>query len=136
MDDLIAFYRDRLDEDERSALDWQRHKQARTEQFMNDPRRQHVSPFRKPVTDAQLSEHAYHDRFDPARVLREVEAKRGRLERHARVPGTAWCSWCSRGDYMESWPCPDLATDVLAYEDHAGFLPAWRQLAERGEWQP
>lgn len=132
MDDLIAFYRDRLDEDERSALDWQRHKQARTEQFMNDPRRQHVSPFRKPVTDAQLSEHAYHDRFDPARVLREVEAKRRILDEHPILTAGRVCTRCS--DYAEPGevfrevpgPCATVRLLALPYADHDDFREEWK----------
>lgn len=138
VNDLVTFLGQRLDEDEHAALDWRHHKEALTEQFMNDPDRKHVQFRREPVTDARLSEYAYHDRFDPARVLADVEVKRRQLARHARIPviGSAWCTWCSRGDYMESWPCPDLASDALAYADQPGFLEAWREIAARTEWEP
>jgi hypothetical protein len=119
VDDLIAFYRARLNEDEQTALDWQRHKQALTEQFMNDPRRKHVRLRREPVTDAQVVEYAYHDRFDPARVLRRVEAGRKLIELCARqwrddLRGSdtgleidalelAVYEWADHDDYQEKW---------------------------------
>ncbi len=45
---------------------------------------------------------------DPARILREVEAKRRILARHARDP----------------WPCHDLPDLASPYADHPDF-PAW-----------
>ncbi|GGK32137.1 hypothetical protein GCM10011583_74870 [Streptomyces camponoticapitis] len=42
---------------------------------------------------------------DPARVLREIEAKRRILARHARDP----------------WPCHDLRDLALPYADHPDF---------------
>ncbi|MEV0149084.1 MULTISPECIES: DUF6221 family protein [unclassified Nonomuraea] len=114
VDDLIAFLRARLDEDEQAALDWQQHKQVLTEQFMNDPHRKHVRLRREPVTDARLSEYAYHDRFEPARVLREVEAKRALVGLWSRASSDD-----RRGGYS-------LRTLALPYADHPDYRHEWR----------
>ncbi|GII84582.1 hypothetical protein Ssi03_25720 [Sphaerisporangium siamense] len=108
--ELVDFLKARLDEDEQTALDWQRHKQALTEQYTADPKRQHVRPFRTRVTDAQVAEYAHASRFDPARVLREVEAKRRILALHKE---------CDARCYI---------VQVLAvpYDDHPDYRAEWR----------
>jgi hypothetical protein len=85
-------------------------------------------------------------RWDPARVLREVEAKRRRLVRH--VPerrrltlieesgetSLAFyvCTFCTpnlvieRGQRIVEWPCPDVRDDAGVYDDAPGYRPEWR----------
>ncbi|GAA5048274.1 hypothetical protein HNP84_000213 [Thermocatellispora tengchongensis] len=131
MNDLVQFIHARLDEDEQTVLAWQQHKQALTDQFMNDPARKHVRFRREPVTDAQLAEYAYRDRFDPARMLREVEAKRSILGRHERCgSGVGYCDdgghgW-SEADGEPFTGCRDLQDLALPYADHPRYRPEWR----------
>lgn len=71
---------------------------------------------------------------DPARELREVEAKRRRLARHApssrRMDFTAEaflggvvtgaCSACG-----QTWPCPDIRDDASVYAGRPGWREEW-----------
>jgi len=71
----------------------------------------------------------------PARVLREVEAKRAILDRHAphetAFDGPA-CDWCSEDVddrpqlAKERWPCPDVLSLAAVYSDHPDYRPEWR----------
>ncbi|MEU6143227.1 DUF6221 family protein [Streptomyces sp. NPDC047081] len=83
--------------------------------------------------DAVVARHvALHD---PVRVLREVEAKRRVLSRHALSPaaGDPERPWDDRDDCQfdgEPWPCADLLDLALPYLDHPDFparhMPNWR----------
>ena len=91
-------------------------------------------------------------RHDPARVLREVEAKRRTLARHppeeiwigqeGYPPDHLWyrrmirmdCSTCRSGtcwdDYDAScsapdWPCAEVRDVAAPYSDHPDYDPAW-----------
>jgi hypothetical protein len=73
------------------------------------------------LADAQhIAEH------DPARVLREIEAKRRIVDAHERrpMPGgyTADCAQC----WGAVWPCPTLRLLALPYDDRPGYQEAWR----------
>lgn len=63
-------------------------------------------------TDRHIHNHS------PARVLREVEAKRATLQRHERLTGTTTCQLC--------WPmwC-DIYTMATVYSDRPGYQPEW-----------
>lgn len=134
VDDLVAFCRARLDEAEQTALDWQRHKEALTEQFMNDPRRQHVRLRREPVTDAQIAEYAYKARFDPDRMLADIAAKRRILDEHAieqtravgeglRVVDVDVCRTCSN---KHGVPCLTVRLLAEPYADHPDYQEKWK----------
>ncbi|MFF2077175.1 DUF6221 family protein [Kitasatospora sp. NPDC058162] len=58
-------------------------------------------------------------RHDPARVLREVAAKRRILARHAPGPAGA-----CRHD-RNRWPCADVRDLLPPYADHPDFHPRW-----------
>ncbi|WP_199443213.1 DUF6221 family protein [Umezawaea beigongshangensis] len=63
-------------------------------------------------------------RHDPARVLRDVLAKRGIVDRHAPVDGGAGavsCAW-DRTPY----PCLDLRDLATTYLDHPDFDDDWK----------
>lgn len=65
-------------------------------------------------------------RHDPARVEREIAAKRRRLERHAPM-GNGGCDWCHEYDGGQvTWPCPDIVDDAQAYADRGDFPAALR----------
>jgi Family of unknown function (DUF6221) len=75
-------------------------------------------------------------RYDPARVLREVEAKRQILAEHERrltVPAS--CGRCfdatiddskSAGTWMAPYPCRTLRLLAAVYADHPDYDPAWK----------
>ncbi|MDF6043799.1 DUF6221 family protein [Streptomyces sp. JH14] len=75
-----------------------------------------------------IAEHvALHD---PARVLREVAAKRRVLGRHVLSPavGDPELPWDNRDDCQwdgEIWPCPDLLDLAAPYSDHPEFREQW-----------
>ncbi|MCT4357878.1 DUF6221 family protein [Streptomyces sp. Je 1-79] len=63
---------------------------------------------------------------DPARVLREVEAKRRILARHVLSPavGDPELPWDDRDDCQfdgDPWPCDDLLDLASPYTDHPDF---------------
>lgn len=68
---------------------------------------------------------------DPARVLRDVEAKRRVLARHVLSPAIndPELPWDNRDDCQydgEDWPCPDLLDLALSYADHPDHREQWR----------
>jgi hypothetical protein len=76
-----------------------------------------------------------HEPGAPARVLREVTAKRAILDRHAphetAFSGLA-CDWCSEDVddrpqiAKERWPCPDVLSLAAVYSDHPDYDPGWK----------
>lgn len=71
---------------------------------------------------------------DPARALREVEAKRAIVDRHSpHQPafGDLACDWCSEDVddrpqiAKERWPCPDIRSLAAIWSDHPDYDPAW-----------
>ena len=65
-------------------------------------------------------------RHDPARVLREVDAKRSILAQHPAIwpkdPDSSTCSCCGL-----AWPCPTLRALAAAWSDHPDYDPAWKK---------
>jgi hypothetical protein len=113
MDDLIAWLRAQLDDDERvareagdDAMTW--HPGA--EAVYDDLRTLAVAPFGGTLHEAQ-----HIARWDPARVLAEVDAKRRILD---MVQG-----WMDAG-----YPTMDQALRLLAlpYAQHEGYRDEWR----------
>jgi hypothetical protein len=77
-----------------------------------------------------VQESAHIARHDPARVLRDVAAKRATLKRHRLYPvQPPICGTCcgGGGDEVSSvpWPCPDVCAVATVYSDHPGYDPAW-----------
>ncbi|WP_217178488.1 DUF6221 family protein [Streptomyces sp. AC495_CC817] len=75
---------------------------------------------------------------DPVRVLREVEAKRRVLERHALSPaeGDPERPWDDHDDCQydgELWPCDDLLDLASVYLDHPDFPERYRQREDAGD---
>lgn len=97
MTDLIEFLRQRLNEDERWAL------------------------------EAEAARH------DPARVLREVKAKRRILSEHRRHEHYPQCCKCSdlfTADHaehaqMDRWPCATIRALASIYSDHPDCQQEW-----------
>jgi hypothetical protein len=87
---------------------------------------EHIATF-----DSQLSRHI--ERHDPARVLREVEAKRKIVE----------AASITLDIYTGFSPFMDFITETLrrlavAWEDHPDYDQSWRPFGEayREEWRP
>ncbi|MFE2073692.1 DUF6221 family protein [Streptomyces misionensis] len=127
MDDLVEFLRARLDEDEQVAraaagrnwLDgdgW----------LMNED--MHIAEVGDRPTLVHIAAH------DPARVLREIDAKRRIIAEHEMVPagqgGKLGCDICvatpSWGPEVVSGPCTTLRLLALPYADRPGYRSEWR----------
>jgi hypothetical protein len=110
--DPAAFAEARLAEDEARAA---RAKSLRDK--LDDPHRQ-ITP---DVRDG--AEHAWHETTaDPARALREVEAGRRILERHAACPSGAGYDDMFTGP----GPCPDMTDLLTRWAGHKDYDPEWR----------
>jgi hypothetical protein len=104
MDDLIAFLNARLDEDEAAAKAW--------------------LPFGNPT--AEQCEH--FARHDPARVLRDVGAKRRIVAWHE---SECTCTWCDEegddlpGPDVTGYGCPTLLMIAAIWSDHPDYRQEW-----------
>jgi hypothetical protein len=128
-DDLRAFVAARLDEDEAAAL-------AAAEgswSFVgyDDPGWAIVANDEHEVVSRSGSDDASHiARHDPARVLREVAAKRAIVELHQ--PNEDGCSLCflviddpAHIGEWEAFPCRTLRQLAAVWSDHPDFDPNW-----------
>lgn len=138
MDELIAFLGARLDEDEQAAR-----AASRGPWFVtHDPLGTHVEngdgvgrivqrSGRDRLHDDGAEENAAHiARHDPARVLREVEAKRRILDLH-KVGRYGECETCDVGaqscgccGWGES-PCDTVRLLALPYADQPNYRQEW-----------
>lgn len=127
MSDIVEFLRARLDEDEqvaRAAADakggaaWYVSRGGCGD--IDIWVEQHLSEDDDDETEVSL----HVRRHDPARVLREVAAKRRLMALH-RV-GTDPCD-AHDGATMESEPCDVIGDLASVYSDHPDYDPAWGQ---------
>jgi Family of unknown function (DUF6221) len=73
-------------------------------------------------------------RFDPAWVLREVEAKRAILAEHTSVPSryieSSTCALCSVHTMKAStpvrWPCETVCALAAVYSGHPDYRAEWK----------
>ena len=130
MDDLTAFITARLDEDEAVA------KAATIEHLgtwrpvwiLASDAARIVDTDGMLIGGSQLRGEAEHiARHDPARVLREVTAKRAMVAQHSRNPGTVFdaCDWCSHEAADYPWPCPTIRAIAAIWNDHPDYQPQW-----------
>jgi hypothetical protein len=120
--DLAEFVKARLDEDAAAAIDagggrWEA-KDGHVRYAGSPPSANAVAPW--------TYEYAPHiARHDPARVLREVKAKRAILADHepVRHEGRMMCATCLGG--YTFWPCPTLLALAAVWRDHPDYDPAW-----------
>lgn len=131
-DDLVAFLRARYDDTAREARET-------AEEFgavwTADVEMECVrSDTGADVVDEPNTPLAHIVRHDPARVLREVEAKRALLKRHApreRGDGCVVCDdgndscGCLSGPHW-SYPCDTVKILALPYVDHPEYREEWR----------
>jgi Family of unknown function (DUF6221) len=149
MSDLVAFLTARLDEDEAAA------KAAGGFLDSGSPGElaanlQHFRWRGSPIAEAAIAHVAEHR---PARVLREIDAKRNILAEHpvdaellawslkaaevvaGRAAPLSWCMRCytplpdSRDDEDQyehvDWPCPTLRALAAVWSGHPDYDPEW-----------
>jgi hypothetical protein len=145
--DLVEWLRARLDEDEATA------RAAAGDVYIDDTgaRWSRPDPEYRPgrIVDAAGcvitydegspadSEAEHIARWDPARVLSEVAARRATLALHVAdedsMPDYLYCSSCGGGgvnEFPTHWPCDTVKLLALPYADQPGFDPAWRLNAQ------
>lgn len=125
---MLAFAEARLAEEEAAAKSAFRSVLEADSFHVYAPARPGVP--RLPVADAIDAETAAHiARYAPARVLREVAAKRARIERYKRaVAATSSVSSFMRGQddgYAEA--CLDsIRDDTATWSDHPEYQEGWK----------
>lgn len=140
MDDLVKFIRAQLDEDEQEANDFGGNSWRVVDDLV-------VQRGVVPATTAIVAEglrasvSEWLARHDPARVLREVAAKRAVVDLHTPVvlhggPGgkyydqTVVCRSCEppNGVHLqeEIYPCLTLRLLAAVYADSPGYREEWR----------
>jgi uncharacterized protein DUF6221 len=119
MDDLIAFIKARLDEDEAAA-----------KPFEGTTWQAEPSPIGVILVDGEplIEGHvtgltAHIARHDPDRVLREVAAKRAILAEHLRVGGS--CRMCIEWP-TQPWPCRTVRILAAVHSDHPDYRAEWK----------
>jgi hypothetical protein len=136
VDELVAFLRGCLDEDERVACAGGEAMDA------DNPSWPDYATYDGPDIDAAV---AYLKQFRPARVLREVESKRRILDGHPFEQGTVGgvCGTCHGNSRMEEhwdgeeetvewvdsemvWPCPTVRNLAAVYSDRPGYREEWK----------
>lgn len=122
--DLAEFLRARLDEDERAARLAQ---EVRGVDDWTDL----VLGVKVEGADIEVAT-PHLARCDPARVLREVEAKRAIIAAHATDPD-GHCSVCltTRDRWQEDWPldewpCQTILAVAAVYSDHPDCRQEWK----------
>lgn len=111
MDELVVWLRAQLDEDERIARAATQGEWVWSREFVTPPGYHH-----RTVGPLEPGDAAYIAAWDPARVLREIEAKRRIVDRYA------WLR--EHGDTGgTAWVLPLLA---LPYADRPGYREEWR----------
>ena len=115
--ELVKFARARLDDDEAYARNaFGEHNDAKPDWHEPSSGLLDVGDGDHIVTnDSQVSR--FMERFDPARVLAEVEAKRKLIEQHIGYYG---------GGDDEFWPVQTLRLLALPYADHPEYDESWR----------
>jgi hypothetical protein len=81
----------------------------------------------------QRADSAHIARHDPARVLREVAAKRRIMERHSLSGATKFTAYCAGGHYdsdgfpeVELEDCPELRDLAAIYSAHPSYREEWK----------
>ncbi|MCI3240266.1 DUF6221 family protein [Streptomyces spinosisporus] len=125
MDDLVQWLRAQLDEDERIA------RAAGGTWWAPPDLPGEVYDSGGVNIDAKLKSFAAHiAEHDPARVLREIDAKRRMLELHHSIelPTEALdaCAECEVTGAYPEYPCRTLRLLALPYSDRPGYREEWR----------
>ena len=136
MDDLVAFLNARLDEDEQQAraaisgqVDWENGwGESKTPGFPGVGIVPHVGRIHEDVQAAHVA------KWNPARVLADVEAKRRILAEHA-VDAGLFCRTCFDPGTLDRYPdefsqrrfpCPTLRLLALPFASHPDYRDEWK----------
>ncbi|MGW3191619.1 DUF6221 family protein [Streptomyces ardesiacus] len=129
MVDLVEWLREQLDEDERTAratiwdgsgnkLDWELIASATID----------VGGDEFYVGDRTIANHMMA--WEPARVLREIDAKRRLLDLHREAEDPQemqdYCTTCEVTGNYPYFPCQTLRLLALPYADRPGYRPEWQ----------
>ncbi len=143
MNDLVAFLRARLDEDERAAAEATQETTGRWTARETDWGGGAIvedgcGALILPTARHSATQYQHIARHDPARVLAEVEAKRRVLARHRIDPEEAgdwlWrdaCKGCgAEGDCddpvtQDINDCPELRDMAAVWSAHPDYRPEW-----------
>jgi hypothetical protein len=133
--DIVAFLNARLDEDEAAAQaaidtgalgDWEAVPVAELGGRRALSQGSSVFAVMDPVPEGRAcAEHAA--RHDPARVLREVAAKRTVVALHTWTSNPSYC-WSCSGDHgadLTPAPCGTLRHTTAVYADHPDYDRRW-----------
>lgn len=128
MNELVEFLTARLDEDELVAQAAARLQDdpengwgvARSDSYAESEKRRWIAPHIGMLYEAESAAHVA--RHDPARVLREIEAKRQIIADHERIPGDG-----INYTFAEQNRAEDLLKALaLPYADRPGWKEEWR----------
>jgi hypothetical protein len=132
MDELVRWLGEQFDEEERIArsaggtawLEWAEGGWVETAVVPKAEWKGPGDDGRHVASVRAAEDRAHIVRHDPARVLREIEAKRRILAEHSL---NGWvCTTCDNGEVEQVFPCPTLRLLALPYEDRPGYREAWR----------
>jgi hypothetical protein len=131
--DLERFLRARFQEEERVARDASSGAPGAGWGVMADEIEQVLTSWDGRTTHTPMAQFGAEDpvkllthvaRHDPARVLRELEAKRELLQEH-RTRAGGRCRTCRQG-WRPRPPCTTLRLLALPFADHAEYDDSWR----------
>lgn len=139
MDDLITFLRACLDDDERVAREALHDDAVRPGQWTTEhhgmgrePNTCHIAEDRSGhywsvAHDVFIPNAAHIARWDPARVLADIDAKRRIIDEHSLESNGA-CRVCTLGWSARpaAYPCPTVRLLALPYADREGYREEWR----------
>lgn len=139
MTDLVEWLKVQIDEDERVASTatpgpWKREWAFSTHFVVPDSARDIASGNVSRLKSGQRTDAEHIARHDPARVLREVEAKRRLIGQILQYESTIDSEWCCHGaDEIGAGTCPEtrvgeieaLRLLALPYADRDGYCEEW-----------
>lgn len=131
MDDLVQWLRAQLDEDERIARAAEGDPVFDGTGIVIERNRARGFPDRSAGLISPVAAHIAE--WDPARVLREIDAQRRIIELHAleyrerpeRAIGEADDPFCAEC-FGEGYPCETLRLLALPFADRPGYKDDWR----------
>ncbi|MFI8351289.1 DUF6221 family protein [Streptomyces sp. NPDC085596] len=142
MDDLVQWLGAQLDEDERiahaaSSGPWNAYAGPEMPWISKGELIHPVRTWERMTGQPSIMTEAWFDsrfiaEWNPARVLREIDAKRRLLDLHAPdVMGThTSCTECGQGYEMHDWgpayPCTTVRLLAMPYEARPGYREEWR----------
>lgn len=142
MDDLVTWLRAQMIDDERVAREALHSDAVRpgewvtehhNSEYHDEPNRCHIAEdssghYWTVASEVFIPVAEHMARWDPARALAEIDAKRRILELHGNVDGGEECYTCSdKTGYMaEAVPCSTVRLLAVPYAERAGYRDEWR----------